>query len=140
MEGVFSSNLVMSEDNDKEDPSMAVPWFFNCESKYTDRTPYGVSFIKSKSEDARTRAQGFIRVTEVQNHSSMLSGESSYVPVDVQSDPPQDSSLGICLFPQSTREESTQAALENVLLNSYFGAKKFLIYDNGMTSKYVSIS
>lgn len=42
-----------------------------------------------------------------------------------------------CIAPQLNRVDSTFQALENVLLNSYFGIKHFHIYDNGLTNRFV---
>eukprot|EP00094_Tigriopus_californicus_P007276 TCALIF_07003-PB protein Name:"Protein of unknown function" AED:0.35 eAED:0.35 QI:0/0.75/0.6/1/0.75/0.6/5/124/426 len=91
------------------------PYQFSCESKYSAKIPYGVTF---RTQD--NQYESFVHIAD-----SLPSNTS-----------PQPDSVAICLLPPQTPEDTTYKALEHVLLNTLFGVNNFLVYDYSLTRNF----
>lgn len=112
-----------------------VPYHIGCESKYSSKSPYGILFVHEKGERTRTYKNVLPKTPDY----PLRFAEESFVHVFGSSAPapPPSKTLGLCLLPPETLEDTTSAMLENVLLHSYFGVKNFVLYDRGLTHKFL---
>lgn len=62
----------------------------------------------------------------------------SYLHISQYRDHPAPTkTLGLCILPPVSLDDSTLAFTENILLHSFFGVKNFLLYDRGLTNKFL---
>ena len=135
MKGIFTSAATHDYEKLKSSSSPFVPVNLNCESKFVNKAPYGITFTQY------CEAIIWNILGNRSKHVFRFTAESSFTHVeDFESSSlnPQPHTLGACILPPPTAADDTTLLLQTILLNSHYGLTNFLLYDSGLTHKYAS--
>jgi len=119
--GIFASSGLLHESGHGTD--QLKPYVFTCESKFPTMVPFGISVTIG-------RMDGFVHVTTTS--SKPVSGKKS------KSGPESRKDIVACIGPQQTHEDSTELLTEQVLLQDFYQIRDFVVYDAGLTNRFVS--
>jgi len=123
--GIFASSGLLHEDGHGQ--NQLKPYIFTCESKFPSMVPFGISVTLGRQD-------GFIHVANTANKSSKPS-------IKNQKTAKRDKlkkDFAACIGPQQSHEDSTELLTEQVLLQEFYQVKNFIVYDAGLTNKFVS--
>ena len=117
--GIFTSSGLLHEEGHG---STLKPYLLTCESKFPSMVPFGLSVTVG-------RLDGFVHVTVPRLPKD---DEPLIQPKLLKKD------FVACVGPQETHEDSTQLLTEQVLLQKFFQVENFVVYDAGLTNKFMA--
>jgi len=115
--GIFASSGLLHEDG--HGSNQLKPYVFTCESKFPSMVPFGISITLG-------RMDGFIHVTTIKQQSNNKKKKSEM------------KDMVACVGPQQSHVDSTELLTEQVLLQEFYQVSNFVVYDAGLTNRFVS--
>jgi len=112
------------------------PYILTCESKFPSMVPFGLSITLG-------RIDGFVHVTvpKVPPAEERLPKDDLALKAAGKAAAVVDNrikAMVACIGPQQTHEDSTQLLTEQILIQNFFQIDNFVVYDSGLTNKFMS--